>query len=102
MFDTLNQVNWLKVGLVLAALLLVAFVAIYLFNVPLNTIVWITLIGGFAWMHMGMHGSHGGHGGHTARDNAKGDEHAGHIAQTTNGAAQLDEGASNQHTHRGC
>ncbi len=102
MLDTLNQVNWLKVGLILGALLLAGFAALYIFNVPFSTLVWIALIGGFAWMHMGMHGSHGGHGGHNERGNANGDEHTGHTAQTTNGAAKVEDAASKQQTHRGC
>ncbi|MCC7165636.1 MAG: hypothetical protein IT331_24275 [Anaerolineae bacterium] len=79
MFDTLNRVNWLKVVLTLAGLLLVACIAFYLFNVPLNIIFWIVFLGSFAWVHMGMHGSDGGYRGH----NANGEEHSRHIAQTT-------------------
>ena len=104
MFDTLNQVNWLKVGLILAALLFVVFVAIYLFNVPLNTIIWVALIGGFAWAHMGMHGSHGGHGGHDGSNNTQ-DEHEGHTANA-NGrglqSVQLGTAQDRTHRHQGC
>ena len=49
----------------LGAGLLAALVAIVVFNVPLNTVVYygfvVLMIGG----HFFMHGSHGGHGGHT-------------------------------------
>lgn len=83
MFDTLNRVNWLKVGLTFAGLRLVAFVAIYLFNVPLNIIFWIAFLGSFAWVHMGMHSSDGGYRGNNASGNANGEEHSRHIAQTT-------------------
>lgn len=79
MFDPINQGNWLKLGLTIAGLLLVTFVAIYLFNVPLNIIFWIVFLGSFAWVHMGMHGSDGGYRGH----NANGEEHSRHTAQTT-------------------
>lgn len=55
------------------AALTAAFIAVYAFAVPFNTLLTVALIGGFAWMHLGMHGSHDGHGAPQ--------EHAGHTAE---------------------
>ena len=27
--------------------------------------IWLVLVGGMLWMHLGMHHGHGGHGGHS-------------------------------------
>ena len=71
--------------------LLVALVAIFVFNVPLGTVGYYALIAFFIGGHFFMHGSHGGHASHgqnaDARTNvdgpagagqSKSDEHAGH------------------------
>jgi len=69
----------------LGAGLLAALVAIVIFNIPLNTVVYygliILMIGG----HFFMHGSHGGHGGHS--------QHTG-MATTTDTAKATDDTAA--------
>jgi len=53
-----------RIAWIAGAGLLIALIAITVFNVPLNMVVYygfiILMIGG----HFFMHGSHGGHGGH--------------------------------------
>ena len=84
------RVVWI-LGLGLA----VALAAIFIFNVPLTTVGFYTLMAFFLGSHLFMHGSHGGHGNHggsnmspVASTNVDGparevqakaeDEHAGH------------------------
>ena len=66
--------------------------------------IWLVVVGGMVWMHLGMHRGHGGHGG---------DAHGGHGGtgpqrQPTavgdanhDGSPREDEQASG-HRHRGC
>jgi hypothetical protein len=42
----------------------VALVALFVFNVPLNTVGYYALIAVFFGSHLFMHGSHSGHAGH--------------------------------------
>ncbi len=74
--------------------LIVALVAIFVFNVPLSTVGYYALFAFFIGSHFFMHGSHGGHGGHAGHGRRTGsttsvdgpasaaqspkDEHAGH------------------------
>ena len=63
---------------IVAALLVGAVIAVSVFNVSLNTLGFVALIG-FMFL---MHGGHGGmHGGH--QDDARGDAHAGHTVEST-------------------
>lgn len=65
--------------------------------------IWVVVIGGMLWMHLGMHRGHGGHGGHT---------HGGHgdtpsqQQPTAVGHADHDRSAPDHeasgHRHRGC
>jgi len=59
-----------RIAWIVGAGLLVALVAVAVFNVPLNTVVYygfiILMIGG----HFFMHGSHGGHGAHGQHSDA--------------------------------
>ncbi len=67
-------------GLGLAA----ALIAIFVFNVAVNTVVYYGLIALMVGGHFFMHGSHGGHAGHgqpgTSTDAARSDkdQHTGH------------------------
>jgi hypothetical protein len=71
--------------------LLIALVAIFVFNVPLGTVGYFAFFAFFIGSHFFMHGSHGGHASHGQNTNArinvdgpasaaqsKPDEHAGH------------------------
>lgn len=70
----------------LALGLIAALVAIFVFNVALNTVAYFGYIALMIGSHLFMHGSHGGHGSHTevqpgAESNAaeaNKDEHTGH------------------------
>ncbi|HKZ83967.1 MAG TPA: hypothetical protein VJ793_09980 [Anaerolineae bacterium] len=57
-----------RIAWIVGAGLLAALVAVAIFNVPLNTVVYygfiVLVIVGHLFMHGG-HGSHGGHGQHT-------------------------------------
>ena len=75
-----------RVGWVLGGGLIVALVAIFVFNVAVNTVVYYGFFALMMGSHFFMHGSHGGHGGpaghqHGATsDNADTNkhEHSGH------------------------
>ena len=63
--------------------------------------IWVVVVGGMLWMHLGMHRGHGGHGGRGGHGGNSG--HAGHSGQaghTPPGAADATAGES--HRHRGC
>ena len=72
--------------------LIVALVAIFVFNVPLGTVGYYALFAFFIGSHFFMHGSHGGHAGHGQR-----------TSSTTNvdgpaGAAQSDKDEHSGHS----
>ena len=75
MGHSLENLNWLKVGLIIATLSFGAWAAVVMFNVSLSTLGVLAFLGFFVWMHLGMHGGHGGHDSH-------GDEHAGHTTES--------------------
>lgn len=96
---------------IIAVLLIGAVIAVNVFNVSVNTIGYIAVIGFMVLMHGGMHGSHSGHGSH--------DEHAGQaieptrddnaktIAADSNARGLSDEQAKTvkqeeSHRHHGC
>ena len=63
---------------IVAVLLVGALIAVSVFNVSLNTLGFVALIG-FMFL---MHGGHGGmHSGH--QDDGRGDAHAGHTVEST-------------------
>ena len=60
--------------------------------------LWLVLIAGMLWMHLGMHRGHGGHGGH-------GGGHARHIGHDQDRSAATAAGRDTDgggHRHRGC
>lgn len=72
---------------VIAAGLVAAFVAVFVFDVAFSTVLSYGLIGLMIFGHLFMHGGHGSHGdhaGHTSAQNStdtntdQKDEHAGH------------------------
>lgn len=63
---------------IVAVLLVGAVIAVSVFNVSLNTLGFVALIGFMVLMHGGHGGMHGGH-----QDNAGRDEHAGHTVEST-------------------
>ncbi len=91
---TVRPVRTPPIAWILGVGLIVALVAIFVFNVPLSTVGYYALIAFFVGSHFFMHGSHGGHGGHTGHQQgtnapanvdgpagaaqSKPDEHAGH------------------------
>ena len=66
--------------------LVIALIAIFVFNVAVNTVAYYGLLAFVFGSHFFMHGSHGGHGSHAGQqpgaalnpDEAKKSEHAGH------------------------
>ena len=66
--------------------LIAALVAIFVFNVAINTVVYYGFIVIMMGSHFFMHGSHGGHGGHAGaqhdstsnNDTSTKNEHGGH------------------------
>lgn len=64
--------------------LVAALIAIFLFNVAVDTVVYYGLIALMVGSHFFMHGSHGGHAGHgqpgtpTEAARSDKDQHAGH------------------------
>lgn len=66
--------------------LVIALIAIFVFNVAVNTVTYYGLLAFVFGSHFFMHGSHGGHGSHAGQqpgaalnpDEAKKNEHAGH------------------------
>lgn len=68
--------------------LLLALVAIFLFNVPVGTVANYGLLAFFLGGHFFMHGSHGGHGG------SGGHQHGGPVSN----AAESDKTDVNQHS----
>ena len=65
-----------RIAWIVGAGLIIAFIAIAVFNVPLDTVVYygffVLMIVGHLFMHAG-HGSHGGHGQHTDATTTAGD-----------------------------
>jgi len=74
--------------------------------------IWLVVVGGMLWMHLGMHRGHGGHGIHGGHG---GQSHRGHDASTAPQEERSPAGpggddghgsepavASGSHRHRGC
>ena len=64
--------------------------------------IWLLLIGGLLWMHLGMHRAHGGgHGGHSMGQQPS---RSGHEDHGQHRSAVDAEGADvgSSHRHRGC
>ena len=66
--------------------------------------IWILLIGGMLWMHLGMHrghGGHGGHGGHAKNTPQSLPGHEGHSQHDSAGETAA-AGTGSSRRHRGC
>ena len=72
---------------VLGGGLIAALVAIFVFNMAVNTVVYYGFIALMIGSHFFMHGSHGGHG-----------SSAGHQHDTTSNAAQSNKNEQSGHT----
>jgi len=70
--------------------------------------IWLVVVGGMLWMHLGMHRGHGGHGGHAGQSHADHDGSAAPQDETLpTGEGSQDEHSSEpatarSHRHRGC
>lgn len=72
--------------------------------------IWLVVVGGMLWMHLGMHRGHGGHGGHGgSRRPQEQASSPGHGSHAKPGAAEPDAasgtaevGAAGHRGHRGC
>ena len=68
--------------------------------------IWLVLVGGMLWMHLGMHRGHGGHSGHSMSQQPPrpGHEDHGQDKSAVNtkdvDTESVDNGSS--HRHRGC
>lgn len=60
--------------------------------------IWLLLVGGVLWMHLGMHR---GHGGHSTSDQPPRSGHEDHGQETSAVDAEGVDTASS-HRHRGC
>lgn len=69
-----------------------------------NNWIWILLIGGMLWMHLGMHRSHGGHSGHGGHETNAHQPQPGHEDhdQGASAAETAEAGTGSSHRHRGC
>lgn len=69
-----------------------------------NNWIWLLLIGGMLWMHLGMHRMHGGHRGHGRHTMSRQPPRAGHEDHGQNDPSTdtEDAGAGSSHRHRGC
>lgn len=63
--------------------------------------IWILLIGGMLWMHLGMHRGHGGHGGHQTNAHQQPALHE-HHDQDASAAETAEADAGPSRSHRGC
>ena len=70
----------------LGAGLIAALVAVFVFNVALNTVVYYGFIALMFGSHLFMHGGHAGHG-----------RHGGHSGNQTGAASNTDEAHKNDH-----
>ena len=63
--------------------------------------IWLVLVGGMLWMHLGMHRGHGGHSGHSMSHQPprSGYEDHGQDKSAVD-TESVDTGSS--HRHRGC
>lgn len=70
--------------------------------------IWLVVVGGMLWMHLGMHRGHGGHGGHGGQSHRDHDvstapreqgSASGEGSHDEHGSAQA---ATSSHRHRGC
>lgn len=74
--------------------------------------IWIVVVGGMLWMHLGMHRGHGGHGGHSGRAGALAPQdeklstghgsHAHDRSRPASAEIEAESGAAAGHRHRGC
>ena len=63
--------------------------------------IWVLLIGGMLWMHLGMNHGHGGHGGHETNAHQPQALHEDHD-QDASAAETAEAGTGSSHRHRGC
>lgn len=54
---------------ILVAALAAGLIAVFVFNVSVNTVFYIGLIGFMVFSHLFMHGGHGSHSSHAAENN---------------------------------
>jgi hypothetical protein len=71
----------------LSAALIVALIAVFVFNVAVGTVTYYGFIALFVGSHFFMHGGHGGHNGST-----------GHQQGPASDAVELDKPDANQHS----
>jgi hypothetical protein len=65
--------------------------------------IWVVVIGGMLWMHLGMHRGHGGHGGHGRGQQPQQRPSAGHDGHHRDDpATDTATGTPGSHRHRGC
>lgn len=65
--------------------------------------IWVVVIGGMLWMHLGMHRGHGGHGGHGRGQQPQQRPSAGHDGHHHDEpVTDIAAGPSGPHRHRGC
>lgn len=63
--------------------------------------IWLLLIGGMLWMHLGMHRGHGGHGGHSMSQQPPRSGHEDHGPDESAIDTESAD-AGSPHRHRGC
>mgnify|MGYP000244588224 CR=1 FL=1 len=56
--------------------------------------IWVVLIGGMLWMHLGMHRGHGGHGGHGDHGRSRAPEPGARWSSRHSGALLREERAA--------
>ena len=72
--------------------------------------IWVVVVGGMLWMHLGMHRGHGGHGGSrrpqekesSGRHGSSANDHSQSGAAQRGDAADAGEVEATGHRHRGC
>ena len=63
--------------------------------------IWVIVIGGMLWMHLGMHRGHGGHGG-ASQGTSQPRQRPGEVGHADHGRPPHEDEQAGGHRHRGC